>query len=259
MKKAISIVLVDGHELARHGLRGILEEEEDMSVVGNYYSIEEALSEMSRFHQDIILIGTNIAGMNTIEATRSLKRNRLTSSGEVIILAESMDHRAEALEAGATAYLPQDTTHMELVHTIRQVYRNSHSLKERDGCVEEMVELVIPPPANATQLLRFMCQLGGMLHDDFGSIISTVGSWNSSTVITVRTSSTTPADLLIQLANMPEVEKVEEQPLPRDTFPSLTKNFRLRPRLRISLSKRLRVTLKETEVAKQELAPVLNY
>jgi DNA-binding NarL/FixJ family response regulator len=259
MEKAISIALVDGHELARYGLRGMLEAEEDMSVVDDYYSIQEALSEMARFHQDIILIGTNIAGMNTTEATRSLKRNRLTSSAEVIILAESMDHQAEALEAGAAAYLPQDTTHMELVHTIRQVYRNSKSLKERGGCVEETVELVIPPSVNTSRLLRFICQLGEMLHDDFGSIISTVGSWNSSTVVTVRTSSATPADLLLQLANMPEVEKVEETPLPRDISPSLTKQFRLRPRLRISPSKRLRITLKETGVAKQELAPISNY
>ena len=254
MKKAIRIVLVDGHELTRHGLRGMLEEEEDMTVVGNYHSLEEAFSEMVRSRQDIILIGTHLTGMNALEATRSLKRNRPNTNAEVIFLAESMDHRAEALEAGAAAYLPKDTTHMRLVQTIRQVYRDSRPPKERSSCVEEALELVIPPPVSASRLLRFMCQMGEMLHDDFGSIISTVGSWNQDTVITVRTGSATPADLLIQLANMPEVEKVEEQTLSRAIFSDFTKKFRLRPRSRVSPSKRLRVTLKERARVKQETA-----
>lgn len=254
MRKAISIVLVDGHELTRHGLRSLLEEEEDMNVAGDYYSLKEALSEMARSRQDIILIGTHLTGMTAMEATRILKRNRPNTNAEVIFLAESMDYLAEALSAGAAAYLHQDTTHIELVQTIRQVYRDSQSPKEHNGGVEEAVELVIPPPADATRLLRFMCQLAEMLHDDFGSIISTVGSWNSGTVITVRTNSATPAELLIHLANMPEVEKVEEQTLSRDIFSDLTKKFTLRPRLRVSLSKRLRVTLKETARVKQETA-----
>ena len=254
MRKAISIVLVDGHELTRHGLRSLLEEEEDMNVAGDYYSLKEALSEMARFHQDIILIGTHLTGMTAMEATRILKRNRPNTNAEVIFLAESMDHRAEALEAGAAAYLPKDTTHMRLVQTIRQVYRDSRPPKERSSCVEEALELVIPPPVNASRLLRFMCQMGEMFHDDLGSIISTVGSWNSGTIITVRTNSATPADLLIQLANMPEVEKVEEQTSSRDIFSDLTKKFRLRPRLRVSPSKRLRVTLKATARVKQETA-----
>jgi len=44
MNKAVRIVLVDGYELFRHGLRYMLESEEDMQVVGDYASAEEAVA-----------------------------------------------------------------------------------------------------------------------------------------------------------------------------------------------------------------------
>ena len=254
--KRIRILLVDDHELLRRGLRNMLEQEEDMEIVGDC-STDKALSEMARLHEDIVLMGTQVSGMNGIEATRRLKRHGLNFGGDVIILADSPDYRAEALAAGASSYLLKDIAYEELVQVIRQVYRNRQSSKERDDPAKEVLELVIPPPANAAHLLRFVCQLGEILeHEDFASIICTTGSWDRGTVITVWPQPTTLSSLLITLANMPEVEKVEEEPLARGAFSSFTKKLRLLPRLGINSGKRVRVTLKEeTSTAKQlELA-----
>ena len=44
MNKAVRIVLVDSRALVRHGLRYMLESEEDMQVVGDYASAEEAVA-----------------------------------------------------------------------------------------------------------------------------------------------------------------------------------------------------------------------
>ncbi len=96
MNKAIRIVLIDGRELARYGLRHILESEEDMNIVGDYASAEEALSETPRHRQDITLMGTQLPEMNWVEATRNLKRSRLNLGGDIIILAESAGHRSHA-------------------------------------------------------------------------------------------------------------------------------------------------------------------
>jgi DNA-binding NarL/FixJ family response regulator len=258
MNKVIRIVLVDGRELVRYGLRHMLESEEDMKVVGDYASAEEALFEMIRLHGEIIIMGMWMPGMSWLEATRSLNRNSLYSGVDVIILAESEHYRAEAMEAGAASYLLKDTTHTELAQAIRQVYRDRHSSKECDGLVEDAVELVIPPSANAAYLLSFMYQLAEILHDGFASIICTVGSWNRGTVITIRPSSTTHSSLVIALANMAEVEKVEEEPLTRGAFPSFTKKFGLLPKLGINPDQRLRITLKEADTARQGLVTALN-
>jgi len=48
MNKDIRILLVDDHELARYGLRRMLEAEEDIEVVGDYANAEEALPQVWR-------------------------------------------------------------------------------------------------------------------------------------------------------------------------------------------------------------------
>lgn len=233
MNKAIRILLVDDFEVVRHGLRHMLTPEEDMDVVGDC-DAEEAFSKIVRLYPDIVLTG--MPGI-----IRSLKRD--LDYGEVIVLAESLDYRAEALEAGAASYLLKDVTHVELAQAIRQVYLN------RPLVVKEAVELVIPPPDNVAQLLRFMCQLGEIL-DNSASILWEAVSRACDTVITILTQPATSSSLLIKLANMPEVDKVEE--LVGDAFSSLPKRFGFLLRLGIiSPSKRFSVTLEETGVAQK--------
>lgn len=260
MNKDIRIMLIDDHELVRYGLRHMLELEEDIEVVGDYSGTEEAFLEMGRLSPHIILMDTEMPGMNGIEATRSLKRDGLDYGVDVIMLAESAGYQAEALKAGVAVYLLKDITRAELVQAIKKVYQNKHSLEKRNRLVEEAVELVVPPPANAAKLLNFMCQLEERLNDNhnYTSIMHTVGTWDWGTVITVLVRPTASSNLLDQLGNMPDVEKVEEEPLARGAFFSFPKKFGALPRLRISPSKRFRITLKETDMAGRELVTVLN-
>jgi len=258
MKKAIRILLVDDHELVRHGLRHMLELEEDIEVVGDYSGVEEAFPEMARLSPDIILMDAEMPGVNGIDATRSLKRNGLNYDGDVIVLAESVDYRAEAVEAGAASYLLKDITRAELTQAVREVYWSKQSPEGREGFVNETVELVIPPPANATWLLRFMCQLEERLHGNHASIMHTVGSWHLGTIITISLKPTALSGLLYQLGNMPEVQKVEEKGLARDVFSSFSKKFGILSRLSSRPSKRISITLKETSTARQESATVSN-
>lgn len=235
MNKAIRILLVDDFEVVRHGLRYMLTPEEDMDVVGDC-DVEEASSKIARLYPDIVL-----TGMSGI--IRSLKRNL---DYDVIVLAESLDYRAEALEAGAAGYLLKDVTRVELAQTIRQVYSN------RPLVVKEAVELVIPPLDNATQLLRFMCHLEKTLHDNSASIVWAVFPKDCDTVITTQLQPTTFSTLLINLANMSEVEKVEEEPLAEGAFSNLPKRLRFLLNSGISTHKRVvRVTLKETGIAQE--------
>ena len=256
MNKDIRIFLVDGRELVRHGLRHMIEPEEDMMVLGDCADAEEALIETIRLHQNITLMGTHMSGMNAIEATRRLKRDRMNHGNEVIILGESVDYQAEAFEAGAASYLPNDISRVKLVQTIRQVYQNRYPQKESAGFAEELVELVIPPPANAACLMRFMYQLVEIFHDDSddsASIIRmVVGSWDRGTVITTRPQPMTFPGFLIALANMPEVEKVEET-----GEGSFQKHNQCMKAFSLSHSKKtMRVTLKETGMTRQELSVV---
>ena len=258
MKEIIRIFLVDNHELVRHGLRHMLEPEEDIEVVGDYASAEELFHQLETLSPDIVVMDANMPGMNGIEATRNLKRNGLPCDTDVIILAESANYRTEALEAGAVSYLLKDITCAELAQSIREVYWSKQFPGERNGFVEEVVELLVPPPANAAQLLRFMCHLEEIFEGTYASIIHTVGSWDWGTMITILLQPTILSRILDELDNMPEVEKVEEKPLVRDTLPIFLKKFEGLPGVGISPSKRLLVSLKGNSTASQELVTVLS-
>jgi len=258
MNKDIRIMLIDDQEIVCCGLRTMLEQEEDMEVVGDCSNAGEAFSKIARLCPDIVLMDIQMPGMNGIEATRSLKGNGL-DYGDVIMLAESVDYRDEALQAGAASYLLKDVLRAELAQAIREVYWSKHSLENREGFVEEAVELVVPPPANAAWLLRFVCQLEETLHDNYNyaHIAYTVGSWDRGTAITISLARSSLGDLMDKLNHMPDVEKTEEEPTSKSAFSSYVNKLRVLPRSSISPSKRIRVTLKETDVAGKELTPAL--
>ncbi len=259
MNKHLRVLLVDNHELVRHELQRMLESEEDMQVVGDYASAEEAFPQLGRLSPDVILMDARLPGVNGIEATKHLKRNGLHCDADVILLAESNDHLVESLEAGAAGYLLKDITGEELVGIIREVYRNGHPPGEHDYLVEETIELVVPPSADAAKLLRFTNQVEKGLH---ANIRQTVGSWDWGTVITIMLTPDLSSNLLDTLGGMPDVERVEEEPLARDSSFSFLKKFRTLLRSRTSpekrFLKRFLVTLKEFGPARQEFTAALN-
>jgi len=241
MKGYIRVLLVDDYELVRHGLRLMLESEEDIEVVGDCASAEEAFSQVGKLSPDLVLMDIQMPGMDGIEATRHLKKNGMDCDADVIMLAECADYLIEALEAGAAGYFIKGTQHTELAQSMREVYWNEHSL-ERDGFVEGTVELAICPPADATQVMRFTRQLETTLD---ASILQTVSSWDWGTVISVQLKPTSLTNLLDELGNMPDVEKVVEEPSAREGFSNLLRRFRTLTSSKASLRKRIVITLKE--------------
>jgi two-component system invasion response regulator UvrY len=66
----IKIMLVDDHRLVRAGLKRVLQETADMSVVAEASSGEEALEAMRTHAPDVMLMDINMPGIGGLEATR---------------------------------------------------------------------------------------------------------------------------------------------------------------------------------------------
>lgn len=118
----IRVLLVDDHKLVRSGIRKILDESEDVEVVAEAETGEQAL-DLAREHEpDVVLMDVNMPGIGGLEATRKL----LHFNPKIKVIALSV-HRSEPypgrlLEAGASGYLTKDCSADEIISAVHKVY-----------------------------------------------------------------------------------------------------------------------------------------
>jgi DNA-binding NarL/FixJ family response regulator len=124
----VRVLIADDHELAREGLRGMLEHEADLEVVGEAVSGREAIQRCQRLKPDLVLIDVRMADVNGLEATREICRMQPGIRVLIVTMHEDPDYLLEAMEAGAAGYVLKDATRAELVGAIRRVLRAETSV-----------------------------------------------------------------------------------------------------------------------------------
>lgn len=118
----ITILLVDDHALVREGLRGILQAQADLRVVGEAGDSPTAVALAAREHPDVVLLDVEIPGG---EAATTVRQIRDCSPGSrVIILSmyEGPQLVQALLAAGVSGYLLKSSHWQELVIAIRAVH-----------------------------------------------------------------------------------------------------------------------------------------
>ncbi|RSM67168.1 DNA-binding response regulator [Amycolatopsis sp. WAC 01376] len=119
----ITIMLVDDHPVVREGLRGMLEAEPDLSVIGEAGSGDEAVA-LSRIKQpDVILMDLRMPGLDGVGATRKILADRPDQRVVVLTTYETDADILRAVEAGASGYLLKDASRAELAGAIRAASR----------------------------------------------------------------------------------------------------------------------------------------
>jgi len=115
----IRIVLVDDHALLREGMRKVLEQEPDLTVVGEAADGAEAVAVVGALRPDVVLMDVVMPGMSGVEATKQIKR--CSPQTAVLILSAYDDDRyvLGLLEAGVAGYLLKCSRGQEVVQAIR--------------------------------------------------------------------------------------------------------------------------------------------
>ncbi|MFI6029679.1 response regulator [Amycolatopsis magusensis] len=119
----IRILLVDDHPVVREGLRGMLDTEPDLTVIGEAGSGEEAVA-LNRVKQpDVILMDLRMPGLDGVGATRQILRSDPARRVVVLTTYETDADILRAVEAGAAGYLLKDASRAELAGAIRAAAR----------------------------------------------------------------------------------------------------------------------------------------
>ena len=143
----ITTIIVDDHIIMRDGLRGLLEEESDIEVVGEADNGRDAVKIVLEKTPDIVIMDVAMHDMNGIEATRQIKKE----NSKIKIIALSMHSERQIVigmfRAGASAYLLKDSTSIELVEAIRAVYLGRKYLSEKisDIVIQEISDVQKDP------------------------------------------------------------------------------------------------------------------
>lgn len=119
----IRIVIVDDHEVVRHGLRLTLDAEADMTIVGEAATGEDAVALARRYQPEVMLLDVRLGDADGPEVcTRVLAASPKTS---VVMLTNYLQDGLvfRSLTAGAKGYIIKDVELTELKKMIRTVYR----------------------------------------------------------------------------------------------------------------------------------------
>jgi DNA-binding NarL/FixJ family response regulator len=119
----ISILLVDDHAILRDGLKNILSFEDDIKVIGEAISGEEALRLTEELSPDVIIMDINLPGMNGVETTAVIKEKNPDARILVLTMYTHDEYLMSALKAGADGYLLKDAPSEHVVDAINAVYR----------------------------------------------------------------------------------------------------------------------------------------
>ncbi|MEM1441090.1 MAG: response regulator transcription factor [Verrucomicrobiota bacterium] len=113
----LRLLLVDDHLLVRRGLASLLDDEDDLSVVAEAGSGEEAIALASEHKPDVIILDLRLRDMSGIEVAVELKGQR------ILMLSSFMQEEdvRRAFEAGILGYLSKDKNSDELLNAIRAV------------------------------------------------------------------------------------------------------------------------------------------
>lgn len=122
MEGPIRILIVDDHEVVRRGLEGILSGCDDMKVVGQASSGEEAVSFAESVECDVVLLDLQMRGMHGLEAIPQLVKQG-EGRPKVIVLTIHDDDEIvlRAVKSGASGYVMKNASADELVWAIRHV------------------------------------------------------------------------------------------------------------------------------------------
>jgi DNA-binding NarL/FixJ family response regulator len=120
--KKIRVLAVDDHPLLREGIAAVIDGEEDIDLIGEATSGQEAI-DLFRLHRpDVTLMDLQMPGMGGIDAIIAI-RSEFSSARFIVLTTYRGDIQAlRALKAGASGYLLKNMLRKELLDTIRAVH-----------------------------------------------------------------------------------------------------------------------------------------
>ncbi|HEY3691426.1 MAG TPA: response regulator transcription factor [Pseudonocardiaceae bacterium] len=119
---AISVYILDDHEIVRRGLTHLLRTEDDITIVGGTASATRAVQRIRVLRPDVAILDVRVAGGSGISVCREI-RSSMTPTPACLMLTSYPDDEAvvAAIMAGAAGYVLKQITGIDLIAAVRTV------------------------------------------------------------------------------------------------------------------------------------------
>jgi DNA-binding NarL/FixJ family response regulator len=126
----IRIFITDDHSLIREGLKKIINDEKDISIIGEAGNAKDTMSFVLSKNIDILILDLNLPDKSGLDLLKELKS--LKPELKILILSMHPEDRfaMRVLRAGASGYITKESVGEELVRAIRKVYNGGKYVSE---------------------------------------------------------------------------------------------------------------------------------
>ena len=127
-----TVMLTDDHELIREGLRRAFEREEDLEVVAEAASVAEAIAVGCKMTPDVAIVDLRLPDGNGLDIVRALRAHSVDMGIVVLTMYAGDTQLFDALEAGASAFVPKSAPAEEIVAAARHAAASPQSFTSAD-------------------------------------------------------------------------------------------------------------------------------
>lgn len=117
----INVLLVEDHDIVRQGIRALLENQPEVTVIGEACNGAEALEKLKILKPDVLIMDMNMPVMSGLECTRKVRSEYPDIKILVLSMHDHENYLIEMLDAGANGYVLKNTSKDELVFAIKKI------------------------------------------------------------------------------------------------------------------------------------------
>lgn len=118
----IKLMIVDDHALVRSGLKALLNEGDEVDVIGEAADGDEAISLAEELRPDVVLMDLSMPhGKDGLTATREMRERVEDTAILILTMHDDDEYLFRAIQAGASGYILKSAPHEELLTAIRTV------------------------------------------------------------------------------------------------------------------------------------------
>jgi len=117
----IRVVLADDHRILREGIRALIEDQDDMVVVGESEDGMATVKMVAQLEPDVVVMDIAMPLLNGLEATRQIHRDFPQVKVLILTMHDNEEYIRQVLAAGALGYVLKDAAARDLLGAIRTV------------------------------------------------------------------------------------------------------------------------------------------